>query len=91
MRLSAASSEVLRGRALDLEGQVTNAAGAPVASMRVEVLLAGRGERLLGVAVTDARGRFFGAFGVPHDLAVGDYRLVVRTPGDAQHLPGALP
>ncbi|MCA9536279.1 MAG: hypothetical protein KC593_21485 [Myxococcales bacterium] len=91
VRLSAASSEVLRGRALDLEGQVTNAAGAPVASMRVEVLLAGRGERLLGVAVTDARGRFFGAFGVPHDLAVGDYRLVVRTPGDAQHLPGALP
>ncbi|MEZ4328932.1 MAG: transglutaminase domain-containing protein [Polyangiales bacterium] len=90
VRLSAASAEVVRGRAIELEGSIEDEHGAAAASMRVEVLLRGRGERLLGVAVTDAEGRFFGAFGVPHDLAVGDYRLVVRTPGDARHLPAEL-
>ncbi|MCA9577735.1 MAG: carboxypeptidase regulatory-like domain-containing protein, partial [Myxococcales bacterium] len=90
VRLSAASAEVVRGRAIELEGTIEDEHGAAAASMRVEVLLRGRGERLLGVAVTDAEGRFFGAFGVPHDLAVGDYRLVVRTPGDARHLPAEL-
>ena len=32
-------------------------------------------------------GVFRGVFGVPPDLAVGDYRLIVRSPGDAEHAP----
>lgn len=90
VQLTTSSPEVLRGRALELQGRIVDDAGGPVRQMRVEVLLAGRGERLLGVAVTDAQGRFFGGFGVPHDLPVGDYRLVVRTPGDARHRPASL-
>jgi hypothetical protein len=90
VQLTTSSPEVLRGRALEIQGRVVDDAGTAVGRMRVEVLLAGRGERLLGVAVTDAQGRFFGGFGVPHDLPVGDYRLVVRTPGDAQHRPASL-
>lgn len=90
VQLTTSSPEVLRGRALEIQGRVVNDAGSAVARMRVEVLLSGRGERLLGVAVTDAQGRFFGGFGVPHDLPVGDYRLVVRTPGDAHHRPASL-
>jgi len=90
VQLTTSSPEVLRGRALDIQGRIVDDAGSAVARMRVEVLLSGRGERLLGVAVTDAQGRFFGGFGVPHDLPVGDYRLVVRTPGDATHRPASL-
>jgi hypothetical protein len=90
VELTAASPEVLRGRALDVAGRIVDDQGRAVGRMRVEVLLSGRGERLLGVAVTDAQGHFFGGFGVPPDLAVGDYRLVVRTPGDARHRPASL-
>ncbi|HJL14607.1 MAG TPA: hypothetical protein RMH99_03055, partial [Sandaracinaceae bacterium LLY-WYZ-13_1] len=56
-----------------------------VDGLRVEVLLrAPRAdeERLLGVTVTRDHGRFRGVFGVPPDLAVGDYQLLVRTPGN---------
>jgi hypothetical protein len=42
---------------------------------------------LLGIAVTDAQGHFRGRFGVPKDLDVGDYRLIVITPGDARYAP----
>lgn len=90
VQLTTSSPEVVRGRALEIQGRIVDDGGSAVGRMRVEVLLAGRGERLLGVAVTDAQGRFFGGFGVPHDLAVGDYRLVVRTPGDARHRPASL-
>ena len=58
--------------------------------MRVEVSLAAQGRRdrlLLGVTVSGAGGRFEASFGVPPDLAPGDYGLTVITPGDARHLP----
>jgi hypothetical protein len=42
---------------------------------------------LLGVSVSDGDGYFRAAFGVPPDLAVGDYRLVVVSECDARHLP----
>jgi hypothetical protein len=40
---------------------------------------------LLGVCVSDARGEFQASLGVPPDLAVGDYALVVSTPGNAKY------
>jgi protocatechuate 3,4-dioxygenase beta subunit len=81
---------VLRGQKLSLGGRITDAAGKGVPALRVEISLAAteRKQRmLLGVTVTDAAGYFRAAVGVPQDLAVGDYRLVVLTPGSAEYLP----
>ena len=83
-------ASVLRGRELHVRGRAADAAGHGVSGLRIEVSLAAddRKERmLLGVGVTREQGVFEGDFGVPPDLAVGEYRLVVITPGDEQHLP----
>ncbi|WP_236607372.1 transglutaminase domain-containing protein [Sandaracinus amylolyticus] len=78
--------EVLRGRTLEVTG-TARSADLGIAGLRIEVLLASESsavERMLGVTVTNEHGAFRGSFGVPPDLAVGDYRLVVRSPGNAQ-------
>jgi hypothetical protein len=82
--------EALRGDALALAGNVHDAAGNGIEGLRVEVSLAADGRRermLLGVAVTGPDGSFDGAFSLPTDLAPGDYRLVVVTPGNAKYQP----
>lgn len=76
--------EVFRGRELEVTGRAEGG-GVGVVGLRVEVFLrapATDREWLLGVTVTNEQGRFRALFGVPPDLAVGDYELVVRTPGD---------
>ena len=83
--------EVFRGRTLDVNGRVFDAGGEGVPHMRIEVLLSGKRERLLGVTVSREHGWFRGSFGVPPDLPVGDYRLVVRTPGDDDYAPAIAP
>jgi transglutaminase-like putative cysteine protease len=88
--LDSPSFEVFRGHELQVSGQARGGTEG-IAGLRVEVLLrAPRGdqERLLGVTVTGEEGRFRALVGVPHDLAVGDYRLLVRTPGDEHWGPG---
>jgi len=81
--------EVFRGRELEVTGSARgNSRG--VSGLRVELVLqAPRGERewLLGVTVTDEAGRFRANVGVPPELAVGDYALLVRTPGDDAWAP----
>jgi transglutaminase-like putative cysteine protease len=82
--------EVFRGRELLVTGRVTDPAGTGVAGQRIEVsLMAPRGDRalLLGVTVSSDSGDFRGSFGVPPNVPVGGYRLVVVTPGDARHFP----
>ena len=84
---------VLRGRQLAISGRV-QAAGRGVAGQRVEISLAApdRRERmLLGVTVTTEGGYFRASLGIPPDLAVGDYRLVVIAPGDEHHGPAIAP
>ncbi|MFK7990018.1 MAG: transglutaminase-like domain-containing protein [Sandaracinaceae bacterium] len=76
--------EVFRGHELEITGS-TRGNDEGVEGLRVEaVLQAQRGDRewLLGVTVSREAGRFRGVFGVPPDLPVGDYRLVVRSPGN---------
>lgn len=82
--LDGGQREVFRGRELEITGAVRGG-GEGVEGLRVEVLLQApraHTERLLGVTVTRQHGRFRGVFGVPPDLAVGEYRLLVRTPGN---------
>jgi hypothetical protein len=90
--LDALHTRVLRGQRLEVSGRITESGGAGqgVAGLRVEVSFAAEERRdrlLLGIAVTGEGGAFAGSFGVPTDLQLGDYRLVVLTPGDAEHAP----
>lgn len=85
--------EVMRGSELEVAGSAWSG-GAPVAGLRVEILLAPErygAERPLGVTVSDAHGLFQAHFGVPPDLGVGEYRLIVRSPGDASVGPAIAP
>jgi hypothetical protein len=82
--------QVQRGGQLALRGRVQDGAGEGVRGLRIEVSLAAEQRRermLLGVAVSGDGGEFQGRFGVPPDLAAGDYRLVVVTPGNDRYLP----
>jgi hypothetical protein len=86
LRVDRRRFDVFRGRELEITGRALDPAGVP--GLRVEVLLRdGASERLLGVTVTGEEGTFRGVFGVPPDLPVGEYELVVRTPGDRDHAP----
>ena len=90
LSLEARSFEALRGNSLALKGNVHDASGLGIAGLRVEVSLAADGRRermLLGVSVTAPDGGFGGDFSIPPDLAPGDYRLVVVTPGNAKYQP----
>jgi Transglutaminase-like superfamily len=79
---------VRRGETLTVSGRAVTPNTALREGLRVEALLrSSHGERLLGVTVTHAHGVFIGSFGVPPDLSVGDYRLVVRSPGNARVSP----
>ncbi len=93
LRLSVdrARYEVFRGRTIEVTGRATSVAdGAGVSGLRLEVLLEGDRELLLGVTVSREHGYYRGTFGVPPDVDVGEYRLEVRTPGDDRHLPASV-
>lgn len=77
--------DVFRGRALEVSGRLVDRGGRGVSGLRVEVALGGSRERLLGVTVSRENGWFRGSFGVPPDAPVGDYRLLVRTPGSDRY------
>jgi transglutaminase-like putative cysteine protease len=79
--------EVFRGRTIALSGRATSGTGEGLPGMRVEVLLGGDREVLLGVTVTEEGGYFQGSFGVPPSLETGEHRLEVRSPGDESYLP----
>lgn len=92
MRLSLARTRSVaqRGHPVTIGGTLQDPRGLPLSGMRVEVSLAaaqGDATLLLGVTVTDADGAFRAELGLPPDLPLGDYRLVVVAPGDAQHMP----
>jgi 5-hydroxyisourate hydrolase-like protein (transthyretin family) len=82
----------LRGGKVVLTGQAQDDAGRGVSGLRVELWIqhAQRKQRmLLAVQVTDNDGNFRADFGVPPDLAVGDYKLVAHSDGDTGHLPAS--
>jgi hypothetical protein len=80
--------EVMRGGALELEGELRGEQGVPVTGLRVEISLSELAQPravLLGVAVSDGQGKFHGKFAVPPQLDPSDYALVVVSPGDATY------
>jgi hypothetical protein len=81
--------EVFRGHTLDVTGQVTDLDGEGVPGMRIEVLVRGEDHRehLIGVTVSRDHGWFRGSFGIPPGQNVGDYTLLIRTPGDEHFAP----
>jgi hypothetical protein len=80
--------EVMRGGAIEVEGEVRGDQGVALPGLRIEVSLselAAPRAVLLGIAVSDAEGHFRGTFAVPPQLDPQDYALVVVTPGDATY------
>jgi hypothetical protein len=86
--LSDRRMNALRGGKQVLTGRIADRNEHGIPELRVEVWIARskpRERMLLGVTTTDAEGYFRAAFGVPPDLAVGDYRMVVVSPGDEHY------
>jgi hypothetical protein len=84
-----AAPTVLRGGPLTLAGRV-EAEGQGCAGLRVDVALRGEVGRPipLGSLATDPSGNFAGSVTVGPSLDVGDYRLVLSTPGNWACGPG---
>jgi 5-hydroxyisourate hydrolase-like protein (transthyretin family) len=81
---------VLRGAPMRVLGEVKSG-GAPCAPVRVDVLLVSPQDpqgAAVGSLSTDDGGRFDGPVVVPSDFHLGNYELLVRTPGDGQCSPG---
>jgi hypothetical protein len=84
--------DVRRGFPLHVQGTIA-ADGAPCGRVRVDVVLTSRevpDGRVLGSISADDAGAFDGAVVVPRDLGLGDYELVVVSPGDSRCGWGSL-
>ncbi len=83
------TSSVFRGNPVTLHGRV-EADGAPCAHARVDVALSlpNRRARPIGSLSADAKGVYSGQVVIPLDADVGEYDIVVSTPGDARCGPG---
>ena len=91
LRVDQDSFSVRRGLTLEVSG-TANSMGAPVAGLRVELVLFDperARERLLGVTVTDEHGLYRAMVGVPTETPTGHYLLDVRSPGDAHVGPAS--
>jgi 5-hydroxyisourate hydrolase-like protein (transthyretin family) len=78
--------EVRRGFPFHLRGDVRSG-GAPCSHVRVDVVLFSNAVpqgAAVGSLSTDENGRYDGAVVIPRDFALGEYRLVVETPGDSR-------
>lgn len=75
---------VMRGSPLRVEGTVIGSQG-PCSHVRVDVVLVDARtskEMTIGSLSTDEQGRYQGAVVMPLEVPVGDYDLLVSTPGD---------
>ncbi|WP_437735954.1 transglutaminase-like domain-containing protein [Sorangium sp. So ce1335] len=88
--VTALDRDIRRGFPLHLQGEISSN-GAPCAHVRVDVILTGRSAPqgvTVGSLSTDDRGRYDDAVVIPRDVALGEYDLVIATPGDARCKPG---
>lgn len=81
-----------RGHTFAVEGVAVDPDGEGAPRLRVEVYLREpRRERLIGVTVTGEDGAFHANADIPPDQPVGDYHLVVRTPGNEYFFEATAP
>lgn len=88
--VTAIDSDVRRGFPFHVQGAVATS-GAPCSHLRVDVVLTSPQLQqgiVIGSLSTDDRGRFDGSVVIPRDFTLGDYDLVVVTPGDNRCAPG---
>jgi hypothetical protein len=88
--VTAIDSDVRRGLPLRLQGQVCTRARpartcASTCSSPAPSLPSGV---VVGSLSTNDQGRFDGAVVIPRDFSLGDYDLLVATPGDSRCAPG---
>jgi hypothetical protein len=79
-------ADVKRGFPFHLQGDVKSG-NAPCAHVRVDVVLYSASMpqgAAVGSLSTDERGHYDGAVVIPRDFSLGEYRLMVETPGDAR-------
>jgi hypothetical protein len=88
--LSEPGGDVRRGAPLQVAGRV-EADGSGCSFARIDVALRSADGRLLplGALATDDAGRFAGSVTVALTVPVGDYDVVVSTPGDSRCGPGS--
>lgn len=88
--IGAMGTDVRRGMPMKLDGQI-KANGNPCPHVRVDVLLRSASAPA-GVAVgslsTNEQGIYDGAVVVPRELPLGEYEVIVRTPGGGRCGPG---
>lgn len=88
--VAAIDSDVRRGFPFHVQGSVATS-GAPCSHLRVDVVMTSPQLQqgiVIGSLSTDERGRFDGSVVIPRDFTLGDYDLVVSTPGDNRCAPG---
>jgi hypothetical protein len=90
--MKAAGGEVRRGAPLHVSGEL-EADERACSYARIDVSLRSRDGRLapLGALASDGAGHFDGAVTIPLSVQVGDYDVVVSTPGDSRCGPGRSP
>jgi hypothetical protein len=91
--IATADTDARRGAPLRVRGEV-RANDDPCEHLEVQVSLRDlhtHRERQLGALATDDTGAFAGTLIIPGNLALGDYEIVARTPGDTRCPGGASP
>jgi hypothetical protein len=87
--VSGIDKDIRRGLPVHLKGDISSS-GGPCAHVRVDVVLIGPElphGAVVGSLSTDEAGRYDGAVVIPRDFSVGEYELIVTTPGDARCAP----
>lgn len=90
IRVAPVDTEVRRGFPFHLGGEVKSG-GVPCAHIRVDVVLVSEAMpqgTAVGSLSTDEQGHYDGAVVIPRDFSLGDYQLLVETPGDARCAAG---
>ena len=91
LSLQSATSAVLRGQSLKVQGGALTESG-PAKGLRVDIFLerSDTSPVRLGAATTDEQGVFRGEFAVPFDQSpLGSYRITLVTNGNATYAPSS--